>query len=639
MPLNLAIELQDGTVEQLSVDVQGPVTIGRDPSCHVVLPSPDVSRRHLAVEGTANGMFLVTDSSANGTMVGNQRVRQTTVQVGANIPMRVGPYIVRPIAALTPGVGQFPQQQAPQGYAQQPTAGYPQQPAYPQQQGGYPQQQQQQGFPQQQQGGYPQQPQQQGFPQQQQQGFQQQKPGGFPQQQQAYQQQPPPPPPPPPAAPAKVEKKGEASPYDISGTAMVPVELRKRIHRLLLENLDLASLDRNKMDEKIMRPKVRTALRRIVNELSNDFPQGTDTAALIDEIADEALGLGPLERLIADDAVSEIMVVDPHTIYVERRGKISLTALRFTDDEAVRSVIERIVTPLGRRIDESTPLVDARLKDGSRVNAIIKPLAIKGSCITIRKFAKNPLTLNNLVGFGAITEQMARFITRTVKARKNVVISGGTGSGKTTLLNVLSGAIPEDERIVTIEDAAELQLRQPHVVSLETRPANMEGKGEYSIRDLVKNALRMRPDRILVGECRGGEALDMLQAMNTGHEGSMTTTHANSPREAVSRLETLCLMSGVDLPAKAIREQIATSVDMVIQQTRFSDGSRRVTSISEIVGMDPDGELELHEIFGYVRTGTGPGGKVLGEHRASGYMPTFLDEFITMGLITDGEYL
>jgi pilus assembly protein CpaF len=393
------------------------------------------------------------------------------------------------------------------------------------------------------------------------------------------------------------------------------------------------------MDEKIMRPKVRTALRRIVNELANDFPQGTDTAALIDEIADEALGLGPLERLIADEAVSEIMVVDPYTIYVERKGKISLTALRFTDDEAVRSVIERIVTPLGRRIDESTPLVDARLKDGSRVNAIIKPLAIKGSCITIRKFAKNPLTLTNLVGFGAITDQMARFITRTVKARKNIVISGGTGSGKTTLLNVLSGAIPEDERIVTIEDAAELQLRQPHVVSLETRPANMEGKGEYSIRDLVKNALRMRPDRILVGECRGGEALDMLQAMNTGHEGSMTTTHANSPREAVARLETLCLMAGLDLPAKAIREQIATSVDMIIQQTRFSDGSRRVTSIAEIVGIDPDGELELHEIFAYIRTGTGPGGKVLGEHRASGYMPSFLDEFITMGLITDGEYL
>jgi pilus assembly protein CpaF len=622
VPLNLAIELQDGTVEQLSVDVQGPVTIGRDPSCHVVLPSPDVSRRHLAVEAAAGGTFLVTDSSANGTMVGNQRVRQTTVQVPANVPMRVGPYVVRPIAALTQGApsSQFGGQQPgqPAAYAMQPTAAYP---AQAQQQPGFPPQQQQTGGygqipvyqpPMQQQPGMP--------PQQMQQPMQQQA--------QAPQQ---------PAPPKK--EKGEASPYDVSGTMMVSVEIRKRIHRLLLENLDLASLDRNKMDDKVMRPKVRTALRRIMGELQKDFPQGTDTAALIDEIADEALGLGPLERLIADEAVSEIMVVDPHTIYVERRGKISLTALKFTDDEAVRAVIERIVTPLGRRIDESAPLVDARLKDGSRVNAIIKPLAIKGSCITIRKFSKNPLGLQNLVGFGAITQQMARFITRTVIARKNIVISGGTGSGKTTLLNVLSASIPEDERIVTIEDAAELQLKQPHVVSLETRPANMEGRGEYSIRDLVKNALRMRPDRILVGECRGGEALDMLQAMNTGHEGSMTTTHANSPREAVARLETLCLMAGLDLPAKTIREQIATSVDVIIQQTRFSDGSRRVTSISEIVGMDSDGDLELHEIFGYVRTGTGPGGKVLGEHRASGYMPTFLDEFITMGLITDGEFL
>jgi pilus assembly protein CpaF len=420
---------------------------------------------------------------------------------------------------------------------------------------------------------------------------------------------------------------------------MVPVEVRKRIHRMLLENLDLASLDRNKMDEKQMRPKVRTALRRIVNELAADLPPGTDTAALIDEITDEALGLGPLERLLTDELVSEIMVVDPYTIYCERRGKIGKTALRFTDDEAVRAVIERIVTPLGRRIDESTPLVDARLKDGSRVNAVIKPLAIKGSCITIRKFAKTPLTLQNLVGFGAMTDQMAKFITRTVKARKNIVISGGTGSGKTTLLNVLSSAIPEDERIVTIEDAAELQMKQPHVVSLETRPANMEGRGEYTIRDLVKNALRMRPDRIIVGECRGGEALDMLQAMNTGHEGSMTTTHANSPPEAISRIETLCLMAGLDLPARAIREQIATSVDVIMQQTRFSDGSRRVTSISEVVGMNDDGEIELYEIFGYVRTGTGPGGKVVGEHRATGYLPSFLDQFITMGLIGDGDYL
>ncbi len=635
MALSLSIELADGTVESLTVDVVGPVTIGRDPTCHVVLPSPDVSRRHLSIEPLPNGLFVVTDSSANGTMVGNQRVRQQGVQVPANVPMRVGPYVVRPI--LSPG-----------------------QQAYPPQQPGFPQQQQ---FP----------PQQPGFGQ---------APAGFPGQTAGFAptaggpaatagmastqanvtssgpQAPPPPGMKPRGAPPAPPPQGTATtgagyrdaqaakaapptdnPYEQTGTAMVPVELRKRTHRLLLENLDLASLDRNKMEDKVMRPKVRAALRRIMTELAAEMPAGTDHAALIDEIADEALGLGPLERLIADDLVSEIMVVDPYTIYVERRGKIGKTALRFTDDEAVRAVIERIVTPLGRRIDESTPLVDARLKDGSRVNAIIKPLAIKGSCITIRKFARTPLQLSNLVGFGAMTEQMAKFLVRAVKARKNTVISGGTGSGKTTLLNVLSASIPEDERIVTIEDAAELQLKQPHVVSLETRPANMEGRGEYTIRDLVKNALRMRPDRIIVGECRGGEALDMMQAMNTGHEGSMTTTHANSPREAVSRLETLALMSGLDLPVRAIREQLANAVNIILQQTRFSDGSRRITSIAEVVGLDDDGEVEIHEIFGFHRTGTGPGGKVLGEHRASGYLPSFVDEFIVQGLVTDGDFI
>lgn len=650
MALSLSIELQDGTVESLTVDVAGPVTIGRDPTCHVVLPSPDVSRRHLSIEPLPNGLFVVTDSSANGTMVGNQRVRQQGVQVPANVPMRVGPYIVRPV--LSPGQQVAgPQMSPPPAQAPGPQAGFggavpPAQQGYGQQPQGYGQPPQGYGQPQQAFGQPPQ-------------GFQ-----GYPQNQQGNpaatqagvtQGVPPGPPAPPgqrgapraPAPPGMPQGTGAAakpaqtsdSPYDQSGTAMVPVEMRKRTHRLLLENLDLASLDRNKMDDKVMRPKVRAALRRIVTELANELPQGTDHAALIDEITDEALGLGPLERLIADDLVSEIMVVDPYTIYVERRGKIGKTALRFTDDEAVRAVIERIVTPLGRRIDESTPLVDARLKDGSRVNAVIKPLAIKGSCITIRKFAKTPLTLQNLVGFGAMTDQMAKFLMRAVKARKNTIISGGTGSGKTTLLNVLSSSIPEDERIVTIEDAAELQLKQPHVVSLETRPANMEGRGEYTIRDLVKNALRMRPDRIIVGECRGGEALDMMQAMNTGHEGSMTTTHANSPREAVSRLETLALMSGLDLPVRAIREQLANAVNLILQQTRFSDGSRRVTSISEVVGLDDDGEVEIHEIFSFERTGTGPGGKVIGEHRASGYLPSFVDDFIVQGLVTDGDFI
>jgi pilus assembly protein CpaF len=331
------------------------------------------------------------------------------------------------------------------------------------------------------------------------------------------------------------------------------------------------------------------------------------------------------------------MVVDPSTIYVECKGRLTRSDIRFTDDERVRAVVERIVTPLGRRIDESSPLVDARLKDGSRVNAVIRPLALRGTAITIRKFSKTPLTLEKLVSYGSLLPAMGDFLVRCVIAKRNIVVSGGTGSGKTTLLNVLSGAIPSDERIVTIEDAAELQLQQPHVVSLETRPANMEGKGEYSIRDLVKNALRMRPDRIVIGECRGGEALDMLQAMNTGHDGSLTTTHANSPREAIARLETLVLMAGVDLPVRAIREQIANSVHVVVQQSRLADGSRKITAISEVVGLGDDGQIELLPIYEFVRTGTGPDQKVIGEFRATGFLPTFVNTFITMGLLKSDE--
>ncbi len=356
-------------------------------------------------------------------------------------------------------------------------------------------------------------------------------------------------------------------------------------------------------------------------------------------MTDEALGLGPLQDLLDDDSVSEIMVVDPNTIYVERHGKIRLTPLRFTDDESCRAAIERIVTPLGRRIDESTPLVDARLDDGSRVNAIIPPLAIRGPCITIRKFAKRTLQMDELVSLGSLSAAMARFLQRCVRAKKNLLISGGTGSGKTTLLNILSTEIPPAERIVTIEDAAELRLDQPHVVSLESKPSNLEGSGGYSIRDLVKNALRMRPDRIIVGECRAGEAIDMLQAMNTGHEGSMTTTHANSAAEALKRIETLCMMAGLDLSPRTVREQVAGSLHVVVQQTRFSDGSRRLTSVTEVGQLGEDGDLVLHDIFSFHRTGTSPSGEVLGEHWTTGYVPSFLDEFITQGLIDGGEFL
>ena len=421
------------------------------------------------------------------------------------------------------------------------------------------------------------------------------------------------------------------------GVVVVP-ELRRRIHRRLLDALDLVSLDRLHMSDAVVRPKVIAALERILNDVHGELPAGVDRQELIKSMVDEVLGLGPLQGLLENDAITEIMVVDPKTIYVERAGRIDLTPLRFTDDESCRAAIERIVTPLGRRIDESTPLVDARLQDGSRVNAIIPPLALRGPCITIRKFPSQPLEMSDLVAMGSLTPQMARFLERCVRGKKNLIVSGGTGSGKTTLLNVLSRAIPSYERIVTIEDAAELQLQQPHVVSLEAKPANLEGSGRYTIRDLVKNALRMRPDRIVVGECRDGETIDMLQAMNTGHEGSMTTTHANSALDALHRIQTLCMMAGLDLSPEAVREQVAASLHLVVQQTRFSDGSRRITAVTE-VGRPLDGEIVLHDIFEFHRTGTGVRGEVEGEHRATGYVPSFLDEFIAKGLVDEGGYL
>ena len=414
------------------------------------------------------------------------------------------------------------------------------------------------------------------------------------------------------------------------------VNLRRRVHAELLKNLDFAKIDPTKADPSL-RPRVLTALKRIVLAQKDPVLEQLDKELFISELLDEALGLGPLEPLLADATVTEIMVVDPATIYVERAGKVEITSTRFTDEERVRAVIERIVTPLGRRIDESQPLVDARLADGSRVNAIIRPLALRGSCITIRRFPKRRLMVEDFIRLGSLTPRIAKFLERAVIAKKNILISGGTGSGKTTLLNVLSASIPSAERIVTIEDAAELQLNQPHVVSLETKHANMEGKGAFTIRDLVKNSLRMRPDRIVVGECRGGEALDMLQAMNTGHDGSITTIHANSPVEALARLETLVLMAGVDLPSQAIREQIARSIHVIVQQTRFTDGSRKITHVSEIDELDPNGRFEVREIFEYEQTGVDKDGKVLGDFEATGYLPSFVDEMIARGLVKPGE--
>jgi pilus assembly protein CpaF len=334
------------------------------------------------------------------------------------------------------------------------------------------------------------------------------------------------------------------------------------------------------------------------------------------------IGFGPLQSLLDDPTVSEVMVNGPNMVYVERNGKLVQTNLKFENDDAVLRIIDKIILPLGRNIDSDNPTVDARLPDGSRVNAIIPPVAIDGPSITIRKFMKDKMTMDQLVALGSITAPMASMLRACVISRLNIIVSGGTGSGKTTFLNILSSYIPEDERIVTIEDAAELKLQQPHVVRLETKPPNVEGKHQVAIRDLVRNSLRMRPDRIVIGECRGGEALDMLQAMNTGHDGSLTTLHANTPRDALSRLETMCLMSGIELPVKVLREQIAAAIDLIVQQARLKDGTRKVTAISEISGMEGD-TITMTDIFKFQQTGIGEGGKVLGELRPTGIRPTF----------------
>ncbi len=340
------------------------------------------------------------------------------------------------------------------------------------------------------------------------------------------------------------------------------------------------------------------------------------------DILDELTGYGPIQPLLEDPDISEVMVNGPKKVFIEKGGRLTKSPVTFDDDDHVLRVIDRIILPLGRRVDADTPTVDARLPDGSRVNAVIRPVSIDGPSITIRKFKKDKLSIQQLIDFDSLTAQMAEFVRACVLAHLNIVISGGTGSGKTTLLNVLSSFIPEDERIITIEDAAELQLQQDHVLRMETKVANLDGRGAVSIRDLVRNSLRMRPDRIVVGECRGGEALDMLQAMNTGHDGSLTTLHANSPRDAISRLETMVLMAGMDLPLKVVRQQISSAVDLIIQQTRLKDGSRKVTAITEVVGMEGD-IVVLTDIFKFEQTGLGAEGKILGELKATGIRPIF----------------
>lgn len=400
-------------------------------------------------------------------------------------------------------------------------------------------------------------------------------------------------------------------------------ELKNRLYKQIFNDLKEDNV------EEII-PKLEAMTVEIMME-DESFRGKVDRKKLIDELINDIAGFGPINPLLNDPEVSEVMVNGPNQVYVERKGKLELSFVVFRDDEHVMNVIDKIVAPIGRRIDESSPMVDARLPDGSRVNVIIPPLALKGPTITIRKFSKDPYTINHLIQFGTLTPEMAQFLEACVKARLNVFVSGGTGSGKTTTLNVLSSFIPSDERIVTIEDAAELQLWQEHVVSLESRPPNIEGKGAITIRDLVRNSLRMRPERIVIGEVRGGEALDMLQAMNTGHDGSLATGHSNSPRDMISRLETMVLMSGLDLPVKAIREQIAGAIDVIIQQSRLKDGSRKITSITEVQGMEGD-VIVLQDIFTFRQEDVDEEGKVIGKLVPTGVRPKFYERLEASGI-------
>lgn len=411
-------------------------------------------------------------------------------------------------------------------------------------------------------------------------------------------------------------------------------ELKIRIHAELIDRLDLSALGR--LSQEQAGEEIRGVIAQLLE--ADGMPLSRDDRKRLEaEITSEVLGYGPLDALLKDDSVNDILVNGPKQVYVERRGNLELTHVQFRDDEHLTQIIDRIVSAIGRRVDAASPLVDARLPDGSRVNAVIAPIALDGPSVSIRRFGKDPFHIEDLVNFGSMTNEMATFLRGIVHARMNIVVSGGTGSGKTTLLNCLSSFIPHDERVVTIEDAAEIQLQQPHVVRLETRPANLEGKGMITCRDLVKNALRMRPDRIVVGEVRGGEALDMLQAMNTGHDGSLTTLHANSPRDCLSRLEMMILMAGVELPVQAMRQQISSAVDFVVQQTRLRDGSRRVLKVTEIVGMEGE-VVSSQDIFEFVQTGVDEEGKVNGYHQCTGIRPQCLELLEAAGLRFPPEF-
>ncbi len=415
-------------------------------------------------------------------------------------------------------------------------------------------------------------------------------------------------------------------------------EIKLKVHRQLINDLDIEELDLETLLGKgvkvrrLQQSVERKVMELLRTEIGEKKLTSNEGRMLFEEIIDEVMGLGPLESLLRDPGISEIMVNEAKQIFVERNGRLEMTEKEFYDDGQVMRIIERIVSPIGRRIDESNPMVDARLPDGSRVNAIIPPLALKGPTITIRKFSNEPFTVDDLIRFGTLNHKIAKFLRISVTARRNIIISGGTGSGKTTLLNVLSSFIPHNERIITIEDAAELQLRQDHVVSLEARPANIEGRGAITIRDLVRNALRMRPDRIIVGEVRGGEALDMLQAMNTGHDGSITTCHANSAIDSLSRLETMVLMAGIEFPVRAIRQQVASALDLIVQISRLKDGSRKIVQICEVLGLE-GGTIKLNTLFNYKILGLNKSGKIVGEFEELGDEPAFISELKDIGMI------
>jgi len=423
--------------------------------------------------------------------------------------------------------------------------------------------------------------------------------------------------------------KGEIPVLNVSGVPnrLRPLvqEIKRQAHKELLARMNLKKMALSGISEDELAEQAKRMIREILSAINIKLPADLPVEIIEKELIQEAIGLGPLEYLISRDDISEIMVNGPNQVFVEHKGMLYRTDAAFADDNQVLASIERIVAPLGRRIDESSPMVDARLADGSRVNAIIPPLSLVGPTITIRKFTRTPLQARDLVNFGSISPEMVKFLAVCVAVRKNIIISGGTGSGKTTLLNVLSSFLPNRERIVTIEDAAELQLHQEHIVRLEARPPNIEGRGEVTIRDLVRNSLRMRPDRIVVGECRGGEALDMLQAMNTGHDGSLTTIHANSPRDALARLETLVLMAGFDLPLRAIREQVASAINIIVQITRERDGSRKVVNISEIVKMEGD-IITMQDIFVFRQTGWDAQNRITGVFEPTGSIPGFMEE-------------